>query len=177
MKPGSLAIGQPGKKTVERAFDPGTYVWRGQVNVTKLRHPECIPLTNRMISELRDVGSASDAATMYFRGAESRLPPTTRTALEEWVALVTSPKAEAERKAKRRAAAGLTNPDGSKKVRGKFKPKGPPASWKSMSREEMMEKSASALKNFLKTYTYEKVPKSLTKSKLVDLILELLREE
>jgi hypothetical protein len=51
---GSLVIGTPGTKTVMRAYDPGTYVWRGPVGITKLQHPDCVPLTNRMVADLRD---------------------------------------------------------------------------------------------------------------------------
>jgi hypothetical protein len=94
---------------------------------------------------------------------------------------VTSDQAAEERQSKRKTAMGI-NPDGSKQPRGKFKPKGPPASWKQLATQApphtaLREKSASALKNFLTTYTYEKVPKSSSKQKLVDVIVGLFAQD
>jgi hypothetical protein len=90
---------------------------------------------------------------------------------------VTSDQAAEERQSKRKTAMGI-NPDGSKQPRGK----GPPASWKQLATQApphtaLREKSASALKNFLTTYTYEKVPKSSSKQKLVDVIVGLFAQD
>jgi hypothetical protein len=83
-----------------------------------------VPLTKGMVADLRD------RSIHVFRGAH-RLPLSLQVALQDWMTQVTSDQAEAARNSKRKAAMGI-NPDGSKKPRGKFKPKGPPDSWKQM---------------------------------------------
>lgn len=170
---GSLVFGNASTKTIQRVYDPGNAasVWRGQVGVTKLRHPTCLPITKRFAADIQE--ALEEDKINIFQGG-SGLPPTLQKELRSWMEQVASPEAEAERGDKRKAAMGL-NPDGTKKPRGNFKPKGPPEAWRRLveTPDEIMEKSATALKNFLKTYTYEKVPKSITKQKLVDMIVNL----
>merc|ERR1712176_686362 len=108
---GSLVIGQPGTKTVMRAYDPGTYVWRGPVPITKLRHPHCVPISKRMIADLKD----ANVDVSVFRNGPN-LTPSVKQVLQNWMKEVTSDEAEAKRFEKRRAAALGLNNDGSKKA-------------------------------------------------------------
>ena len=87
---GSLVIGTPGTKTVSRAYDPGTYVWKGPVSITKMRCPNCIPTTKRFLQQLQQ----ADGDISVFRGAH-RLPPTLQSQLQTWMQTVTSDEGNA----------------------------------------------------------------------------------